>query len=61
MEINESEYISYAVYAVILTIFFVILKLPKKGQGTKDEKKNISTSKKFNKDLKDQHNEIKDI
>jgi hypothetical protein len=46
---------------MILAVFFIILKLPKKSQGNKSEKKNISTSKKFNKDLKDQQNEIKHI
>jgi hypothetical protein len=59
---QQSDDIYYYIgYAMILAVFFIILKLPKKSQGNKSEKKNISTSKKFNKDLKDQQNEIKDI
>ena len=61
MEMNESEYMSYIIYAAIVVVFIIIMKMPKKEQGDKSEKKNISTSKKFNKDIKDQQNDIKDI
>ena len=61
MSMNENEYISYIVYAVIVVVFIIVMKMPKKEQDKKGEKKNISTSKKFNKDIKDQQNDIKDI
>lgn len=55
-----SENIYYLFYAIIVVVFIIVLKMPKKDQD-KNRKKPISTSKKFNKHARDQHNTIKDI
>ena len=61
MPIDEHEYMSYIIYAAIVVVFIIIMKMPKKEKDQKSKKKNISTSKKFNKDINTQQNEIKDI
>lgn len=64
MQMPTTEWISYAVYAAILVMFFIVLKLPKKKKGEQSEKKKfVSTSKKFNKDndKTEDQNSTKDI
>ena len=54
MQMPVGEYIYYALYAVILVVFFIVLKSPKKDKGEQKEKKKfVSTSKKFNKNIED--------
>ncbi|MFT7879285.1 MAG: hypothetical protein ABXS91_02730 [Sulfurimonas sp.] len=51
----------YLAYAIIVIIFIVVLKMPKKEKGDRSEKGPLSTSKKFNKKHEEQHNSTKDI
>ncbi|MDM5271510.1 hypothetical protein PGH07_04915 [Sulfurovum sp. zt1-1] len=51
----------YLAYAIVVVVFIVVLKMPKKKKDEHSKKGPVSTSKKFNKDIEDQQNKIKDI
>ncbi|MBD3791204.1 MAG: hypothetical protein IE918_03490 [Campylobacterales bacterium] len=51
----------YLAYAIIVIVFIVVLKMPKKEKDKTSRKGPLSTSKKFQKENETQQNTTKDI